>query len=93
MSATSFVVAIVASFLFAYTVAWLLQRTRSEGWFDGLKIGLVLAFAVAGGAIAMHDAFYVAAGAMDPPVAAVDIGHDLLRGTVTGILLGAWRKR
>jgi len=92
-TATSFGIAIIAGFLFAYTVAWLIQRTRSEGWFGGLKIGLVLAFAVAGGALATHDAFFAAAGALGPEVAAIDIGHDLLTGAVTGILLGAWRKR
>ena len=92
-TATSFVVAIVTGFLFAYTVAWLIQRTRSEGWFGGLRIGLVLAFAVGGSAVAMHYAFLAAAGAVQPVVAAIDIGHDLLAGAATGVLLGAWRKR
>lgn len=92
-TASSFAIAILAAFLFAYAVAWLIQRTRAEGWFGGLRIGLVLAFAVAGSAIATHYAFFAAAGALQPMVAAVDIGHDLLAGAITGILLGAWRKR
>jgi hypothetical protein len=53
----------------------------------------VLAVAVAGGTLATHDAFFAAAGAIQPMVAAIDIGHDLLAGAITGILLGAWRKR
>lgn len=92
-TASSFAVSILAGFLFSYAVAWLIQRTRAEGWFGGLKIGLVLAFAVEGGAIASHYGFFAAAGAIQPIVAAIDIGHDLVAGVVTGILLGAWRKR
>lgn len=92
-TATPFAVSILAAFLFSYAVAWLIQRTRADGWFGGLRIGLVLAFAVAGGAIATHYAFLSASGVLEPIVAAIDIGHDLLTGAVTGILLGAWRKR
>jgi Protein of unknown function (DUF1761) len=92
-TAASFGVAILSAFLFSYTVAWLIQRMRADGWFGGFKIGLVLAFAVGGSAIATHDAFFSAAGVVQPIVAVIDIGHDLLAGAVTGALLGAWRKR
>ncbi len=88
-TATVFVVAIVAAFLFSYTVAWLLRMTRSDSWFDGFKIGLVLAFAVAGGAIATHYGFL----SIRPIVAAIDIGRELVGGAVTGLVLGIWRKR
>lgn len=88
-SAAVFAVAIVAAFLFSYTVAWLIRLTRGDSWFDGFKIGLVLAFAVAGGAIATHYGFL----SIRPIIAAIDIGRELVGGAVTGIILGAWRKR
>jgi len=88
-TATVFVVAIGAAFLFSYTVAWLLRITRSDSWFDGFKIGLVLAFAVAGGSLATHYGFL----SIRPIVAAIDIGRELVGGAVTGLVLGIWRKR
>ena len=87
-----YLVAIVASIVVNYALAWLLARLNANDAVAGLKIALLCWFAflfVEHATIAMFSAF----GTNHWPLTLLDMGRPLLAFGVSGLVLGGWRKR
>ena len=88
----AYVTAIIASIFVNYALAWLIARLNATNPIDGLKIALLCWFAflfVEYSTIAMFSAFET-----NPwPLVFIDMGRPFIAFAISGLVLGAWRKR
>ena len=89
---SAYVLAIVSAIIVNYALAWLIARLDATNAIAGLKIALVCWFAflfVEHATIAVFSAFET-----NPwPLILIDMGRPLVALSISGIVLGAWRKR
>jgi ABC-type uncharacterized transport system permease subunit len=88
----AYVFAIVTAIIVNYALAWLINRLNATNAVAGLKIALLCWFAflfVEHSTIAVFSAFET-----NPwPLIAIDMGRSLVAFAISGLVLGAWRKR
>ena len=88
----AYVTAIIASIFVNYALAWLISRLNAVSAMAGLKIALLCWFAflfVEYATIAVFSAFET-----NPwPLIFIDMGRPFVAFAVSGLVLGAWRKR
>jgi hypothetical protein len=88
----AYVLAIVASIFVNYTLAWLIARLNAASALAGLKIALICWFGflfVEHATIAVFSAFET-----NPwPLICIDMGRPLVAFAISGLVLGAWRKK
>ena len=88
----AYVLAVVTAIIVNYALAWLLSRLNAASAVAGLKIALVCWFAflfVEHSTIAVFSAFET-----NPwPLICIDMGRPFVAFGVSGLVLGAWRKR
>lgn len=85
-------VAIVASIFVNYALAWLIARLNATSAVAGLKIALICWFAflfVDHATVSAFSAF----GTNPWPLVLIDMGRAFVDFAVSGLVLGAWRKR
>jgi hypothetical protein len=89
---SAYLLAFVASVVVNYALAWLIARLNATNAIAGLKIALVcwLAFLfVEYATISVFSAFET-----NPwPLICIDMGRPLLGFAISGLVLGAWRRR
>jgi hypothetical protein len=89
--AAPFLVAIAASIVVNYALAWLIARLDARSALCGLKIALLCFFSflfVEHATIAAFSAF----GTSPWPLVFLDMGRPLIAFTISGLVLGAWPK-
>ncbi len=89
---SAYLIAIVDSIFVTYALAWLIGRLNATSAVAGLKIALICWFTflfVEYATISMFSAFET-----NPwPLIFIDMGRPFFGFAVSGIVLGAWRKR
>ena len=87
-----YIVAIIASIFVNYALAWLITRVDATNAIAGLKIAIICWFAflfVEYATICVFSAFET-----NPwPLVFIDMGRPFVGFAVSGLVLGAWRKR
>jgi hypothetical protein len=87
-----YVIAIIASIFVNYALAWLFAKLHVAHALTGLKIAIVCWFAflfVEYSTIAVFSAFET-----NPwPLIFIDMGRPFVAFAISGLVLGAWRKR
>jgi len=90
-SVGAYLVAFVASIFVNYALAWLISRLNATNAVAGLKIALICWFAflfVEYSTISVFSAFET-----NPwPLVFIDMGRPFVAFSISGLLLGAWRK-
>ena len=88
----AYALAIVTAIIVNYALAWLIGRLNATNAVVGLKIALLCWFAflfVEYSTIAVFSAFET-----NPwPLIFIDMGRPLVAFAISGLVLGAWRKR
>jgi len=88
----AYALAIVTAIIVNYALAWLIGRLNAASAVAGLKIALLCWFAflfVEYSTIAVFSAFET-----NPwPLIFIDMGRPLVAFAISGLVLGAWRKR
>src|SRR5437867_19225 len=88
----AYVFAIITAIVVNYTLAWLFARMNVTNAIAGLKIALVCWFGflfVEHATIALFSAFET-----NPwPLILIDMGRPFVGFSISGLVLGAWRKR
>ena len=88
----AYVLAVVASIFVNYALAWLIARLNAPSALAGLKIALICWFGflfVEHATIAVFSAFET-----NPwPLICIDMGRPLVAFAISGLVLGAWRKK
>jgi len=89
---SAYLLAFVASIIVNYALAWLISRLNVNKATGGLKIALLCWFAflfVEYSTIAVFSAFET-----NPwPLVFIDMGRPFVAFAISGLVLGAWRKR
>ena len=89
---SAYLLAFVAAIFVNYALAWFLGRLNAANPVTGLKIALVCWFAflfVEYATISVFSAFET-----NPwPLILIDMGRPLIGFAISGLVLGAWRKR
>jgi Protein of unknown function (DUF1761) len=88
----AYVLAIVTAIIVNYALAWLIARLNAVTAVGGLKIALLCWFAflfVEYATIAAFSAFET----NQWPLVAIDMGRPLVAWSISGIVLGAWRRK
>ncbi len=89
---SAYLLAVVASIIINYALAWLINRLNAASAIAGLKIALLCWFAflfVEYSTIAVFSAFET-----NPwPLILIDMGRPFVAFAISGLVLGAWRKR
>jgi hypothetical protein len=84
--------AIVASIFVNYALAWLISRLNATNAIAGLKVALVCWFAFLFVEYATISAF--SAFETNPwPLVFINMGRPFVAFTLSGLVLGAWRRR
>jgi len=87
----AYVFAIVTAIVVNYTLAWLISRLNATSAVAGLKIALLCWFGflfVEHATIAVFSAFET-----NPwPLICIDMGRPFVAFSISGLVLGAWRK-
>jgi len=90
-SVGAYLIAFVASIFVNYALAWLISRLNAANAVAGLKIALICWFAflfVEYSTISVFSAFET-----NPwPLVFIDMGRPFVAFSISGLLLGAWRK-
>lgn len=88
----AYVVAIIASICVNYALAWLIGRLHANTAVAGLKVGVICWFAflfVEYSTISVFSAFET-----NPwPLVFINMGRPLVAFALSGLVLGAWKKR
>jgi len=88
----AYVFAVLTAIIVNYTLAWLISRLNATTAVGGLKIALICWFGfffVEYASIVLFSAFET-----NPwPLILIDMGRPLVAFAVSGLVLGAWRKR
>ncbi|MEY2479535.1 MAG: hypothetical protein QOI04_462 [Verrucomicrobiota bacterium] len=91
-SPVPYVIAIIASIFVNYALAWFIGRLNTASAVAGLKIALVCWFAflfVEYSTISAFSAFET-----NPwPLVCINMGRPFIAFAISGLVLGAWRKR
>jgi hypothetical protein len=91
-SIVPYVIAVIAAIIVNYTLAWLFGRLHVGHALTGLAIALVCWFAFLFVEYATISAF--AAFETNPwPLVFIDMGRAFVAFAISGVVLGAWRKR
>jgi hypothetical protein len=91
-SIVPYVIAVIAAIIVNYTLAWLFARLHVSHALTGLAIALVCWFAFLFVEYATISAF--AAFETNPwPLVFIDMGRAFVAFAISGVVLGAWRKR
>lgn len=89
---SAYLIAFVASIFVNYALAWLINRVNAANAVAGLKIALICCFAflfVEYATISVFSAFET-----NPwPLVLIDMGRPFVGFAVSGLVLGAWRRR
>jgi hypothetical protein len=89
---SAYLLAFVASIIVNYALAWLINRLNAASAIGGLRIALLCWFAflfVEYSTIAVFSAFET-----NPwPLILIDMGRPFVAFSISGLALGAWRKR
>ena len=89
---SAYLIAIVDSIFVNYALAWLIGRLNATNAVVGLKVAIICWFAflfVEYATISVFSAFET-----NPwPLVFIDMGRPFLGFAVSGVVLGAWRKR
>ena len=89
---SAYVLAVIAAVIVNYALAWLIARLNPPNALAGLKVALVCWFAflfMEYATISVFSAFET-----NPwPLICIDMGRPLLGMAISGLVLGAWRKR
>ena len=89
---SAYLLAFIASIFVNYALAWLISRLNATSGIAGLKIALVCWFAflfVEYATICVFSAFET-----NPwPLILIDLGRPFVGFAISGLVLGAWRKR
>jgi hypothetical protein len=88
----SHLMAIVASIVVNYALAWLISRTNAHTAGSGFAVAVICWFAflfVEYATISMFSAF----GTSPWPLILIDMGRPLLAFSISGLVLGAWRRQ
>jgi uncharacterized protein DUF1761 len=89
---SAYLLAFIASIIINYALAWLINRLNAASAIAGLKIALLCWFAflfVEYSTIAVFSAFET-----NPwPLILIDMGRPFVAFSISGLVLGAWRKR
>ena len=89
---SAYLLAFVAAIFVNYALAWLVSRVNAVNAIAGLKVALVCWFAflfVEYATICVFSAFET-----NPwPLVFIDMGRPFVGFVISGIVLGAWRKR
>jgi len=89
---SAYLLAFVASIIVNYALAWFISRLNATSAVAGLKIAFICWFAflfVECATIAVFSAFET-----NPwPLVFIDMGRPLVAFAISGIVLGAWRRR
>jgi hypothetical protein len=88
----AYVLAVVAAVIINYALAWLLSRLNAASALAGLRIALLCWFAFL---FAEHSTIAVfSAFETNPwPLICIDMGRPLVAFAISGLVLGAWRKK
>lgn len=87
-----YVIAIVAAIVVNYALAWLIARQNAHNAGCGFAIALICWFAFLFGEYATISAF--SAFETNPwPLVFINMGRPLIAFSISGLVLGAWRKR
>ena len=81
-----FIVAVLTSVIFCYTLAWCLQRVGAATASDGALVGALVGLGLIGPALAGHYAFI----GFRWGLMAIDIGMELVTCAISGALLAGW---
>jgi Protein of unknown function (DUF1761) len=88
---TAYAFAVLAAIIVNYALAWLISRMNAHTAVAGFRIALFCWFAflfVEFATIAMFSAFET-----NPwPLVLIDMGRPLIAWSITGLVLGAWRR-
>ena len=87
----TYVFAVIAAIIVNYALAWLLSRMHAHTAVAGLRIALFCWFAflfVEFATIALFSAFET----NQWPLVLIDMGRPLVAWSISGLVLGAWRK-
>ena len=87
-----YIVAIIASIVVNYALAWLLGRLSAVSAIAGLKVALLCWFAflfVEHATVAAFSAF----GTNPWPLVFLDMGRSLISFGVSGLVLGGWHRK
>jgi hypothetical protein len=88
----AYVFAVVTAIVVNYTLAWLISRLHATTAVGGLKVALVCwsgFLFVEHVTIALFSAFET-----NPwPLILIDMGRPFIAFSISGLVLGAWRKR
>jgi hypothetical protein len=88
---SAYALAVVTAIIVNYALAWLIARLNAATAAEGLKIALLCWFAflfVEYATIAAFSAFET----NQWPLVAIDMGRPLIAWSISGIVLGAWRR-
>jgi hypothetical protein len=88
----AYVLAIVTAIIVNYALAWLIARLNVATAAGGLKIAIVCWFAflfVEYSTIAVFSAFET----NQWPLILIDMGRPLIAWSISGLVLGAWRRK
>jgi hypothetical protein len=87
-----YLIAIVAAIFANYGLAWLIYKLHAHTALAGLKIALICFFGFLFVQYAAISAF--AAFETNPwPLVFIDMGRPFVAFAISGLVLGAWRKR
>lgn len=89
---TPYFVAIVASILVNYALAWLIGRMNAHGAGRGFAVGFICWLAILFAEYATMSMFS-AFGTNPWPLILINMGRPLLAFSISGLVLGAWQKK
>lgn len=91
-SPVPYVIAIVAAIIINYALAWLFARLHVAHALTGLKVAVICWFAFLFVEYATISAF--SAFETNPwPLVCINMGRPLIAFAISGVVLGAWRRR
>ena len=91
-SVGAYLLAIVTAIVVNYALAWLIARVNASNAIAGLKVALLCWFAflfVEHATIAVFSSFET----NQWPTIVIDIGRPFVNFAISGLVLGAWRRR
>lgn len=88
LSPAAYVVSVISSAVMAYVMAWLFVKLRVESAVEGLKYGLI--FGVAFNFLSIYTQNWFEF--RSPYLSLIDGGNNVIVFTITGLILGGWRR-
>jgi hypothetical protein len=88
LSPAAYVVSVISTAVMAYVMAWFFVKLRVESAVEGLKYGLIIGVAFNFMSIYTQNWFEF----RSPYLSLIDGGNNVIVFTVTGLILGGWRR-